>query len=140
MSEPRDERSELDPTLREELRRRARPAAPPAVRERARAAFLDGEIRATSGTRPLPFRLRVATEEAVVSLAGTTFAVIRDDEATCVCLYQGAIHVLARGEASPTPVAVRTRRYIYRDGRPSAEEPLSDMECMKLEMLLQAGP
>ncbi len=97
-----------------------------------------GEVFGTTDG-PLGFSFRLRTPEATADLVGTTFAVIRNAEATCFCLYEGSIEFtpLATGQAATLPVGKRVT--IYRDGRPALIEPIDGGEQMKLQMIQDAG-
>jgi ferric-dicitrate binding protein FerR (iron transport regulator) len=98
-----------------------------------------GELYGTTGGRPLGFSLTIETPEATAELTGTTFAVFRTEEATCVCLYKGSIQVTPRREGPAVRVPPERRVFVYRDGRSPSVEPLTDMERAKLEMTAQGG-
>lgn len=98
-----------------------------------------GEIfGATSG--PLGFRLRLRTLEAEAVLSGTSFAVIRNEEATCFCLYRGHLDITDRKSGRAVALPLEHRVVIYRDGRPPRLEPITDRERMKLSMMDAAAP
>lgn len=98
-----------------------------------------GEVFGTTGGRPLDFTLRVETPEAAVTLTGTTFAVLRDDDVTCICLFEGSLHVEPKTGADPVPFAPGHRMLVYRDGRAPQIDPLPARERMKLGMMRDAG-
>ena len=99
----------------------------------------DGEIFGTTGADPLPFALTVETQEAAARVLGTTFAVLRLDVATCVCLWTGGVEVTARNDGVKTRLLEEMKFYVYKDGRPSEMVPIDDMERMKLSMMEEAG-
>jgi ferric-dicitrate binding protein FerR (iron transport regulator) len=98
-----------------------------------------GEIFGTSGSGELGFDLAFVTGELSARLTGTTFAVFRTDEASCVCLWVGGIDVTALGTGEVITLEPQSRVWIYRDGRAPEVMPLSDMETMKLQMIDEAG-
>jgi len=99
-----------------------------------------GEIYGTTGGRRLSPDFVFATGELTARITGTTFAVFRTDEASCVCLWEGGITVAPRGGGhDPVVLAPQQRVWVYRDGRAPEVMPLSDMERMKLEMTADAG-
>ena len=99
-----------------------------------------GEIYGTSGGNKLDFELVFATGELEAQLTGTTFAVFRTAEASCVCLWEGGISVVPLvGTVAPINLAEKQRVWIYKDGRAPEILPLSDMETMKLQMTEEAG-
>jgi ferric-dicitrate binding protein FerR (iron transport regulator) len=93
-----------------------------------------GELRFSTGPRFRGARLRIRTPETTTEAAGTTFAVIRNPEATCVCVLEGAI-AMTGPNAPPDSVRAGFRRSVYRDGRAPKVEPILPMEVMKLTML-----
>lgn len=99
----------------------------------ATASFHGGEARILTGPRFRGSRLTVVTDEARVEVTGTTLAVIRDAEGTCVCVFEGAVAVGARGD-EPERVATGLRRFHYKGSRPAATLPIDDMENAKLSM------
>lgn len=99
-----------------------------------------GEIYGTTGGNKLGFPLDFQTDELTANLTGTTFAVFRTPEASCVCLWEGGITVTPTAEgAKPTVLPPKRRIWIFKDGRPAEVMPLSDMETMKLQMTADMG-
>ena len=98
-----------------------------------------GEIYGTSGGQKLGFDLAFVTDELSARMTGTTFAVFRTDEASCVCLWVGGIDVTSLDSGEVVTLEPRSRVWIYRDGRAHEVLPLSDMETMKLQMTDEAG-
>jgi hypothetical protein len=96
-----------------------------------------GEIRITTGPAFRGARLTIVTREAHVLVNGTTFAVIREPDGTCVCLYEGHVRMGPVG-GQMTPLEPGNRRFVYNDGRPELVEPLPGGERMKLRMLRDA--
>lgn len=140
--------SELEVQLGERLRFRMLPgtslelpAAPGRWFDRSRRLELaSGEIYGTTGGNPVGFPLLFATDELTAALTGTTFAVFRTPEASCVCLWEGSITVVPN-QPGVAPIALPELRrvWVYRDGRAPVILPLSDMETMKLQMTQDAG-
>ncbi len=139
--------SELELQLGEKLRFRmlagtelSLPAAPGRWFDRERVLRLSsGEIYGTTSDRPLDFPLEFATDELSARLTGTTFAVFRTLEASCVCLWEGGITVTPAAGGKSVVLEPLQRIWIYKDGRPHAIMPLSDMETMKLQMMQDGG-
>lgn len=99
-----------------------------------------GEIYGTSGGGKLDFNLVFGTGELEARLTGTTFAVFRTVEASCVCLWEGGIAVAPLvGNDAPVILDEKQRVWIYKDGREPEILPLSDMETMKLQMVHDMG-
>lgn len=105
-----------------------------------RLPLTSGEIYGTTGGRKLGFDLAFESDELRANLVGTTFALFRTDEASCVCLWEGGIVVtpLVGSEAAIT-LDPQQRVWVYKDGRQPEILPLSDMERMKLQMTQDAG-
>lgn len=141
------EGSELEIQLGDQLRFRMLPGAsitlpePPGRwfgKERT-IRLADGEIYGTTGSEPLAFDLSVETEEATARIFGTTFAVLRLDVGTCVCLWLGGVEVTPATGGPVTRLREEMKFYVYNDGRPSEMVPIDDMERMKLSMTHDAG-
>ncbi len=114
------------------------PATPHRWTSRAvEGAIERGEIRITTGPAFRGARLTIVTREAHVLVNGTTFAVIREPDGTCVCLYEGHVRMGPVG-GQMTPLEPGNRRFVYNDGRPELVEPLPGGERMKLRMLRDA--
>ncbi len=92
-----------------------------------------GELRLTTLRRFEPARIAVRTPEARAIVTGTTLAVMRLADATCVCVLEGRVGMAAGG--STAIVHPGTRRSVFRDGRAPLVEPILPMEEMKLGML-----
>lgn len=112
------------------------PGSPGRIRREARCALESGEVRFATAPS-FSGRLAVHTPEIRARVAGTTFAVIRTAEGSCVCVLEGRVAQVA-GAASDT-VRAGFRRTIFRDGRPPLLEPILPMETMKLGMLREAA-
>jgi hypothetical protein len=97
------------------------------------ASFHAGEARIITGPRFEGARLSIETEEAKIAVSGTTFAVIRDTAATCVCAFEGVVEVGVK-DGRLEPVTPGSRTFHYSDGRPPATFPIDDMENAKLSM------
>lgn len=117
------------------------PKAPGRWFDRSRELFLSsGEIYGTTGGQRLGFPMEFKTDELTAVLTGTTFAVFRTDEASCVCLWQGGINVIPAIESLDTiGLAEKQRVWVYKDGRAPEILPLDDMEIMKLQMTDDQG-
>lgn len=139
--------SELELQLGQELRFRMLPGsqielpAPPGRWfARTRTLRLEkGEIYGTTGGQELSFPLQFETLEVTAQLTGTTFAVFRTAEGTCVCLWTGRVEVTPRDTGQAMSLAPETKFYVYNDGRPSEVQPIDDMERMKLSMMHDGG-
>ena len=92
-----------------------------------------GELRLSTGPGFAGRRLTVVTPEMRVSIEGTTLAVLRDQDASCVCVFDGRV-AMTGGGATDT-VHAGTRRSVFRTGGPPLLEPIRPMEAMKLGML-----
>lgn len=98
-----------------------------------RVSLEEGEVRVATGPRFRGTRLQVLTPETRAIVTGTTFAVIRNRDASCVCVLDGRVAMV--GEASTDTVRSGFRRSVFRDHRPPLLEPILPMETMKLTML-----
>ena len=100
-------------------------------------ALSHGEVRITTGPGFHGARLVVNTHEARAMVTGTTLAVLRGADSTCVCVFDGQV-VVATG-ASIDTVRAGTRRTMPRAGAPARLEAIRSMETMKLFMLRERG-
>ena len=140
--------SELELQLGDRLRFRmmpgtsvSLPSAPGRWFNRDRELQLtSGELYGTTAGQKLGFPLRLVTDELSATLTGTTFAVFRTPEASCVCLWEGGITVVPSAGADASVVLLPHQRvWVFRDARAPEVLPLSDMETMKLQMTQDAG-
>jgi ferric-dicitrate binding protein FerR (iron transport regulator) len=108
-------------------------SAPPArwLGRIASAQLTTGEIRVTTGARFHGSKLFVKTPEAAIEVTGTTLAVIREPQGTCVCVMEGEVRVGAPGD-SMVPVVAGRRRYLFRDGREPEQAEMRPVEKEKL--------
>jgi ferric-dicitrate binding protein FerR (iron transport regulator) len=104
----------------------------------ARGALEAGEVRITTGPGFRGARLALETPEAFVELTGTTLAVIREPEGTCVCVYEGKVAVGAKDE-SPEEVPSGTRRFVFQDGRPPERAEIRPAEIGMLRRFRARG-
>ena len=101
---------------------------------RSMVASLDtGEIRISTGPAFRGTRLEVVTPEARAIVTGTTLAVLRQADASCVCVLEGKVSMISN--ASAATVYAGFRRSVFRDGSAPRVEPIRPMETMKLTML-----
>lgn len=109
--------------------------APPARRRNReiRTHVLGGELRVTTGVGFRGARLTVLTDEATIEVTGTTLAVIRGPDSTCVCVFEGVVQASPRGGAV-APIPAGTQQYFFADGRPTEVHDINDMERAKLGM------
>lgn len=99
-----------------------------------RARVEAGELRGKTGRDFIGARLLVQLPAAEVEITGTTFALIANDEGSCVCVFEGQVSMTERtGTFSVQP---GRRRVVPLDGGLSRDEPLRSNEAMKLEMLV----
>lgn len=97
------------------------------------ASLESGELRVSTGPGFPGMRLDVVTPEARAVVTGTTLAILRQPDASCVCVFEG--RVAMQSGARSEPVLAGTRRSVFRDGRSPVVEPIRPMETMKLSML-----
>ncbi|TMQ74199.1 MAG: FecR domain-containing protein [Candidatus Eisenbacteria bacterium] len=98
---------------------------------RVTGAVRHGEIRVTTGPSFRGARLHLDTPEAAVEVTGTTLAVICEPAGTCVCVFEGVVHVGAKGAAAEAVPGGR-RRYVFSDGRPPEVADIRPAEIGKL--------
>jgi len=105
-------------------------------RRSARAEVKTGEAFITTGRDFHGARLTVTTEEATVEVVGTTFAVLRHEEGTCVCVMEGRVIVGAAGEEA-VEVGAGLRRFCYPRAlaRASESAPILDYSVHALHEL-----
>ena len=138
--------SELELQLGTQLRFRLQPGTslelpPPPGRWLGRSRELQltaGEIYGTTADARLDFALHFVTPELSAQLVGTTFAVFRTAEGSCVCLYDGAIAVLPQGAPAAVRLPVEHRLFVFKDGRQDLA-PIDARERMKLTMMHGGG-
>jgi hypothetical protein len=104
---------------------------------RSQGAVTRGEVRGTTGPTFAGAEWQFSLPGAVVAITGTTFAVLRTDEGSCVCVLDGRVTMTA-GAAATLVEPGRRRLLLTATGKP-LDEPLRPMEQMKLEMLRDAG-
>jgi|GEM_PF-1963931 len=96
-----------------------------------------GELFGSTGGEKLPAAINLVTNVLSARITGTTFAVFRIPEATCVCLLEGSVQITPSvGNATPIDVPVESKVLIFNDGRPHEIVPIDGMERSKLQMLL----
>jgi hypothetical protein len=79
----------------------------------SRADLRAGEVRVTTGARFAGAQLAISTPEAEIEVSGTTLAVIREPEGTCVCVLEG--HVMVGKPDAMVAVPGGRRRYVFAD-------------------------
>lgn len=103
------------------------------------ALFENGEVRVTTAADFPGSQLTFSTPEAVVEVNGTTLAVIRDEDGTCVCVFSGSVG-MSEPCMPPEPVAEGKRKLMFRDHH---KEPvlmeITPMERTKLQMFEDAA-
>jgi hypothetical protein len=98
-----------------------------------KASIETGEIRISTGPAFQGIRFDVRTPEVRAVVTGTTLAVLRQRDASCVCVLEGEVAML--GGTDDGTVHAGYRRSVYRDGSAALLEPIRPMEAMKLTML-----
>ena len=110
------------------------PGSPGRWFARSMVASLDaGEIRISTGPAFRGNQLEVVTPEARAIVTGTTLAVLRQADSSCVCVLEGRVSMISK--ASAAAVYAGFRRSVFRDGSAPRVEPIRPMETMKLTML-----
>jgi len=95
-----------------------------------------GEVRVVAGARFRGAHLTITAPEAEITATGTTFAVICEPGATCLCVLEGSLTMTSR-DGHAERVAAGMRRTVYRSGAPPLVEAIRPMERMKLGMLAE---
>ncbi len=110
-------------------------AAPNRIWGRAmRAQLATGDAWFTTGRGFRGATLDVATPEASVRAVGTSFAVLRGEAQTCVCVMEGHVHAgPAANAADATDVPEGMRRVFAKDGT-SEQLPILDDSIHRLHM------
>lgn len=94
-----------------------------------------GELRGVTGAAFAGAQLDVTLALATAQVTGTTFAVIQNDEGSCVCVLEGRVGMRDERSDAPASVAPGHRRAIGPGAAPARDEALRPMERAKLEML-----
>lgn len=97
------------------------------------ASLASGELRISTGPGFAGTRLTVITPEIRAVVTGTTLAVLRNPDASCVCVLEGKVAMIGVGVSDT--VRAGFRRSVFRNGSPPLLEPIRPMETMKLGML-----
>lgn len=95
-----------------------------------RGAIRSGEMRITSGSRFHGASLTIASPETQVLVTGTTLAVIREPQGTCVCVLEGTVRVGNEGAMVEVPRG--ERRFVFNDGRPPETAAIRETEIAPL--------
>jgi len=99
-------------------------------------SVLHGELFASTGGDKLPAAIEVVTDVLSARITGTTFAVFKIPDATCVCLLEGSVQITPTvGGSTTIEVPVESKVLVFNDGRPHEIVPIDDMERSKLQML-----
>ncbi len=93
-----------------------------------------GEVRLTTAPCFRP-TLIITTPEAEVRVTGTTVAVIRNDEGTCICVFEGEVGVTNKMRGDDRMIPPGKRWVVRKDGEQTDFQDLEGMESMKLSML-----
>ncbi|MBD3334900.1 MAG: hypothetical protein GF355_05240 [Candidatus Eisenbacteria bacterium] len=93
-----------------------------------------GEVRYNTGDDFAGGRLTIETSEARVVVLGSTIAVIKGEDSTCVCVYEGNVKI-GPMDGPMMEVPEGRRGIVYGDERPPLQEEITSMERMKLQML-----
>lgn len=98
-----------------------------------RSTLTSGELRATTGADFHGTRLAFQSPGTSIWVTGTTLAVIRGADSTCVCVFEGRVAV--RSSTGVDTVFAGTRRVIPDGSKAARVEAIRPMETMKLSML-----
>ena len=83
--------------------------------------------------------LAVRTAEVEVDAVGTSFAVLRGVDGSCVCVMQGHVHVTNRAGGGPEDVPEGMRRFVGLDGHAETLPILEDSVHHLHEQLSATG-
>jgi len=114
------------------------PSPPRWFGRRSELYIREGEIRVTTGAPFHGAHLDVMTPDAAVAVTGTTFAVILEPTGTCVCVFEGTVHVGKRDKAEMTAVPGGRRRYVFHDGSNPESDSMRETERAKLAMFRES--
>jgi ferric-dicitrate binding protein FerR (iron transport regulator) len=110
-------------------------AAPDRLWGRAmRAQLASGDAWFTTGARFRGATLDVATPEASVRAVGTSFAVLRHDSGTCVCVMEGHVHAGAAATPGETTDVPQGMRRTFDPSGKSEVLPILDDSIHRLHM------
>jgi ferric-dicitrate binding protein FerR (iron transport regulator) len=108
------------------------PAPPPRWFARtSRGAIETGTIRLASGKRFHGARMTITTPEATVEMTGTMLSVIHEPMGTCVCVFEGAVRVMA-GTHDMGMVPAGQRQVVFADGSAPIRAEMRPTERVKL--------
>jgi ferric-dicitrate binding protein FerR (iron transport regulator) len=108
------------------------PAPPPRWFARtSRGAIETGTIRLASGKRFHGARVTITTPEATVEMTGTMLSVIHEPMGTCVCVFEGAVRVMA-GTHDMGMVPAGQRQVVFADGSAPIRAEMRPTERAKL--------
>jgi len=108
------------------------PAPPPRWFARSsRGSIETGTIRLASGPRFHGARVTIGTPEATVVMTGTMLSVIHEPMGTCVCVFEGAVRVLA-GTHDMGMVPAGQRQVVFADGSEPVRAEMRPGERVKL--------
>lgn len=96
--------------------------------------FEAGEVRVVTGPAFVGAALVIRTPEAESRVRGTTLAVIRAADSTCVCAFDATIQVRGR-DGQTHELQAGKRVFLFADGRPPTTLDIDAMETMKLGMV-----
>lgn len=111
------------------------PAPPPRWFARDVHGSLEtGTIRLTSGPRFHGARVTIVAPQATAEMTGTTLAVIAEPQVTCVCVLEGAVHVMA-GKHDMGMVPAGMRATVFGNGDAPIRAEMRPTERVKLSAL-----
>jgi len=97
-----------------------------------------GEVRITTFERFHGAKLAIGTPEVNVMVTGTTLAVIRAPNGTCVCVLEGTVRVGEPGGAMET-VSSGRRKMVHNDGSPIEHDAMLPQERTELARFRDAA-
>lgn len=103
----------------------------------ARARLEWGDVYLSTGRSFQGARLSVDTDEMRASVVGTSFAVLRHEDGSCVCVMEGRVRVAAHREGSSVEVPEGMRRIVPPTG-PAETAPILDDSAHRLHRQLSS--
>jgi hypothetical protein len=114
------------------------PAPPPRWFARSvRGTIQSGTVRLTSGPRFHGARVTIEAPQATAEMTGTTLAVIAEPQVTCVCVLEGAVHVMA-GKHDMGMVPAGMRATVFGNGDAPIQAAMRPTERVKLSAMKEA--
>jgi hypothetical protein len=82
---------------------------------------------------------RIETDQALVHVTGTTFAVLQSDEVTCICVLAGTVEVEAKGTGERLFVPPQQQFFVPSGQEPSQLVPITPGQRSRLKSIRTIG-